>query len=141
VIEPYFVELTDGLQYPNEEATISTHIKNAVLHNGKHPTAHHDIILCTTTTPIAIQCKNSLSDPGGTMIDKQLSFDGTLLWFYPGLDESSRDPPKEYRTNAVTKALKEKKLGFLSAGCVSSLPLEVLVNLKKLKGRHTNTIQ
>jgi len=133
ILEKFSASLSNGIITPSDEVTVNDTLNNAVYHNLNVQNAHHDIILCASPHNIAIQCKNSLADPKGDTVKKQLTNCTHLLWFYPGFDEEDTTGPKDYRTRIVKDAIEEKKLGFLNgAGCVSLLTIDMVLVLKRI---------
>jgi len=128
VLSRHAVSFSDGLKFPDTEMTCENVEEDAVYINSNIQTAHHDIIL---SSKVAVSCKFSILDPTGPTIADQLEGCDTLLWFYPGCNEKDSQPPKEYRTEIVTQALRDCRLAFVSAGCVNSLTVELVRYLKE----------
>jgi len=129
------VNLSGGIITPMKEVRALQQLQPGVYLNSNSTTAHHDIILSGTqkTPNIAVQCKNSLTDPYGSTIEKQLSGCEKLIWIYPGYEEEQKEPPKQYQVEAVKNALEHRKLCFLNgAGSASPLAIDLILQLKEL---------
>jgi len=127
------INFSMGIKKQKNEVTVKTKkLYPAIYWNSNVQKAHHDIILPATPYNIAVQCKNSLTDPSGSTIARQLDCD-YLLWFYPGCHEDQTDPPRDYRTDLVIDAVKQKRIAFLSgAGCASLLYVDLIIQLKNI---------
>ena len=56
------VDFSEGIYLPTEVCYVNSEgLRNAVIHNINIRTAHHDIILPTTSSAIAVSCKASFS--------------------------------------------------------------------------------
>jgi len=135
LLSKFLVNFSKGVIVSKKKTTVGDTLCPAVYLNP-----HHVIILpakIKNTTKnrfesvnVTIQCKNSLTDPGGDVISKQLGCD-YLLWFFLGIDEDKNVTPKEYTEKKVKDALEKNQFGFLNgAGCVSPLSRDLLIVLK-----------
>jgi len=136
VLSKISINFSEGIKELSTEVDVTSRkLSPAIYFNSKLDSAHHDIILPALPFNVAVQCKNSLTDPDGSTIAQQLDCD-YLLWFYPGCHEDQTDPPMNYRTEAVIQAVKEKRIGFLSgAGCASILSIDLIRQLKIICNR------
>jgi hypothetical protein len=137
-LKGFFVDFSDGIIAMNTETFVDADVSPAVIGNWGFSTSHHDIILFATPNNIAIQCKNTLDTPEGSVVKKQLGPKpkakperpakvATLIWF----SLSSRVP--EFKVPEVKDAIEKKRLVFQNGeGVVHPLFLKTLKLLKEI---------
>jgi hypothetical protein len=131
-----WVDFSSGIILPKQESFVdSINMPNAIIHNLKTHTAHHDIILPATrnskkeslSVNIAISCKASFHLSRDKIIQSQLKVSkkndtsvDLLIWLYLG-NNSKRE--EHYLENVV----------FMNGnGCCNGLALDMFILTKKL---------
>jgi len=133
LVDSMKVNFSQGIKYPDHEVTTNQNIGLAIYVNRNAPTSHHDIIMYSSPSPVAVQCKHSLQAPTANQLTQPLEGAQRLLWFYLGYDEDDSKPPKQFKGELIQSKIKAIELGFLSgAGCISGLNIDFLILMKKL---------
>jgi hypothetical protein len=131
------VDFSSGMMMPEQESFVdSINMPNAIIHNFKTHTAHHDIILPAKRNAkvvngiapvnIAVSCKASFDLSSDKTIQSQLKVSkkndaqvGLLIWLYLG----GKKREEQYQDNVV----------FMNGnGCCNGLALDMFILTKKL---------
>lgn len=128
------VDFSKGIDLPEKESFVTTSgisTTNAVIHNRKISTAHHDIIIpakrSNINTNIAVQSKASFALATDETIQTQLKTSKVnptpvdlLIWLYLGNEKREEN-------------YQAKNVAFMNgAGCCNGLALDMLILTKKL---------
>ena len=132
-----WVDFSSGINLPDQEAFAdSMNMANAIIHNGKSPTAHHDIIFpakrkaqdANGLVPmnIAVSCKASFDLSSNKTIQSQQKISkrnddpvDLLIWLYLG--------------NEKREERYQGKVVFMNGnGCCNGLALDMVILTKKL---------
>jgi len=132
LVKKYHLSLTN-IKTAVKETTEDTEISTKTLWmNTNIPTAHWDAIAGATPKPLLIQDQYTMKPPGSRDIQPQLSMVRDLLWIFPGCDEDASEPPREFKSPEVVKAIEDGRIAFLSgAGFINPLTLDIVILLKK----------
>jgi hypothetical protein len=132
-----WVDFSSGLNLPEQESYVdSINMPNAIIHNFKTHTAHHDIILPAkrnskvgkglVSVNIAVSCKASFDLSSDETIQTQLKISkkndapvDLLIWLYLG----NKRREEQYQVNVV----------FMNgSGCCNGLALDMFIMTKML---------
>ena len=131
-----WVDFSNGMMFPEQESFVdSSNLPNAIIHNFKTHTAHHDIILPAiiakgvhemVSVSIAVSCKASFDLSSKKTIEQQLMVSKTndakvdvLIWLYLG--------------NQAREGNYAKNVVFMNGnGCCNGLALDMIILTKKL---------
>ncbi|KAJ3324660.1 hypothetical protein HDV06_006553, partial [Boothiomyces sp. JEL0866] len=132
-----WVDFSSGMILPEQESFVSSiNMPNAIIHNCKTHTAHHDIILPAkrnskgvkglVSVNIAVSCKASFDLSSDKTIQSQLKVSKNndapvdlLIWLYLG----NKRREEQYQGNVV----------FMNGnGCCNGLALDMFIMTKKL---------
>ena len=101
------IDFSQGIDFPDKEATVESCTTQTVTRNRESPTAHHDIILYSKEGPIPLQVKASFKTPTSKQINSQLKVckqsdkHVTLLIWISLINETSSRIKQRFNQNVV----------------------------------------
>ena len=140
LLRDFKVDFSGGIAIPDKECFVNSEDlpRNAVIHNTKTRTAHHDIILPATNrdgrcVAIPVSCKASFALSGKSTIELQQKVSKTigtnvelLIWSYLG--------------NAPKVSKYGESVAFIDgSGCCNGLALDMFILTKKLISENNKT--